>query len=274
MARKLFCELGSFAYMISYQKEVMKRRVQNRFSKLAFAKVKSEELLEVVVYRHQSLIRRKLGNVDLQLQENKAVNLASSTPKMNHVLIRPNEVFSLWELIGKPSKRKGYQNGLTISGNQVKQGIGGGMCQLSNLIHWMVLHSSLTICEHHHHGQFDLFPDYGRKIPFGTGTSIVYNYLDYRFKNETPYTFQLVVYTDEEYLYGELRCDVLLPLSYHIYQQDGWFTHEEDGVYRHNIIRIKANDRKTGNVVFDRELIRNDAKVMYDEGFIDRHLFR
>ena len=29
---------------------------------------------------------------------------------------------------------------------------------MTNLIHWMVPHSPLTITEHHHHGRFDLFP--------------------------------------------------------------------------------------------------------------------
>ena len=53
----------------------------------------------------------------------------------------------------------------------------------------------------------DLFPDYGRQIPFGTGTSILYNYLDYRFQNNTDRTYQLTVWTDEEYLHGELLAD-------------------------------------------------------------------
>ena len=33
----------------------------------------------------------------LQLQENKATNLALTTPKVNGVLIRPGEVFSFWK---------------------------------------------------------------------------------------------------------------------------------------------------------------------------------
>ena len=51
----------------------------------------------------------------------------------------------------------------------------------------------------------DLFPDFGRQIPFGTGTSISYNYIDYRIKNETTNTYQLRLCTDDEYLCGELR---------------------------------------------------------------------
>ncbi|MCV4732570.1 VanW family protein, partial [Escherichia coli] len=83
--------------------------------------------------------------------------------------------------------------GLTIAGNEASKGIGGGLCQFTNLIHWMALHTELDIVEHHHHDRLDLFPDYGRQIPFGTGTSIMYNYLDYRLKNNTSITYQIVV---------------------------------------------------------------------------------
>ena len=70
--------------------------------------------------------------------------------------------------------------------------------------------------EHHHHDQIDLFPDFKRTIPFGTGTSIVYNYLDYRFKNTTDITYQLIIYTTDEYLCGELRADKRPDYKYHI----------------------------------------------------------
>lgn len=92
-----------------------------------------------------------------------------------------------------------------ISLGQSAAGIAGGMCQFTNLIHWMVLHTPLEIVEHHHHDDLDLFPDFHRQIPFGTGTSIFYNYLDYRFRNPTDSTYQLLVWTTDTHLCGELR---------------------------------------------------------------------
>ncbi len=80
----------------------------------------------------------------------------------------------------------------------------------------MILHSDMEIIEHHHHDRFDLFPDFKRKVPFGTGTSIVYNYLDYRFKNTTDRTYQLIIYTTDEYLCGELRSSEPQVNKYHI----------------------------------------------------------
>jgi vancomycin resistance protein VanW len=29
--------------------------------------------------------------------------------------------------------------------------VGGGLCQFTNLLHWVALHSPLEIAEHHHH---------------------------------------------------------------------------------------------------------------------------
>ena len=87
MSRKLFCEISPLTYKISMYKCITVRHLKNLFGKEKLAKTKSEELLPVVIYKHNSLIRRKLGNVDLQLQENKAVNLGIAAPKITNILI-------------------------------------------------------------------------------------------------------------------------------------------------------------------------------------------
>lgn len=264
MERKLFCEICPAFYQISVAKCRLVRHIQNIFIKPEFAAEKQEKKLPVVVYSHKSLIRRKLGNVDLQLQENKAVNLSLAAPRVNGILIRPGETFSFWKLVGKTSALKGYREGLTISRGKTEKGIGGGMCQFTNLIHWMVLHSPLLVKEMHHHDQYDLFPDYGRKVPFGTGTSIMYNYLDYRFVNHTDQTFQLIVWVTDKYLCGELRCEEPLSLSRHIVCEDEYFSREGKFVYRNGKVYRETYDKKTGELLH-RELIRkNHAKVLYD----------
>ena len=151
MERKLFCEISPFAYRISVAKCRTERHIQNLSIYNDIARTKQESLLPVLITSHKSLIRRKLGDVDPVLQENKAINLALAAPKVSNILIAPNEVFSFWSLVGSCTERKGYRNGLTISLNEPSCGIGGGMCQFTNLIHWMVLHTPLTIIEHHHH---------------------------------------------------------------------------------------------------------------------------
>lgn len=264
MSRKLFCEISPVTYNISVARLILKRNIEDIFSKRKFAKEKCGEKLPVLIYSHNSLIRRRLGNVNMELQDNKAVNLGIAAPKVNTVLIKPGETFSFWKLVGSASSGKGYKEGLQISNGSTRAGIGGGLCQFTNLIHWMVLHTPLEIVEHHHHDRYDLFPDFNRQVPFGTGTSIHYNYLDYRFFNPTDITFQLIVYTTEEYLCGELRSDRELPYSYHIKSENEHFVKEDDGIYRCGEVYRRIIDKVTGNTV-KKELIRkNHALVMYD----------
>ena len=65
-------------------------------------------------FRHQSLILRPLRGVDLQLQHNKRRNLELAIARMEGVVIRPGETFSVWKLVGRPTRQKGYLDGLVL----------------------------------------------------------------------------------------------------------------------------------------------------------------
>ena len=264
MGRRLFCEICPFFYQISVMKNRGKRHLYDFFSNKKFASVKQEKKLPVLVFEHKSMIRRKLKNVDFLLQENKEKNLSLAAPKVNGILIRPGETFSFWHLVGKTSAAKGYKEGLTISCGRPDRGIGGGLCQFTNLIHWMVLHSPLLVREHHHHDQLDLFPDYKRTVPFGTGTSIMYNYLDYRFVNRTDQTFQICVRVKNGYLWGELRCEKPLNGKYRIVCEDERFVQETDGVYRIGTVYKEVYEKESEKLLYRRSLRKNHAKVMYE----------
>ena len=264
MKWKLFCEISPLTYRLSVEKEILKRRLRDFLCRTHFAKQQLAESLPVLVYQHKSLIRRRLGNVNMQLQENKATNLSLAAPHIDGLIICPGETLSVWKLIGRTTKQKGYKEGLTIAKGQPSQGVGGGLCQLSNLIHWLILHSELTITEHHHHDGLDLFPDYGRQIPFGTGTSISYNYIDYRVKNNTANTYQIRLWVDDTYLCGELRATELQPHTFHVHSENEYFSRENGVVYRNGQVYRDTIDRITGRCI-DSQLIRtNHAKVMYE----------
>ena len=237
-----------------------------------FCKKRSGEPLPVVIKKHKSLIRRKLGDVDMTLQENKAVNLALAAPAISGILIRPGETFSLWRLVGRTSPRRGFKEGLMIKRGMPDRGIGGGLCQLSNLIHWIILHTPLEITEHHHHDNVDLFPDFGRQVPFGVGTSISYNYLDYRFKNTTDQVFQLIVFSDEKYLNAELRSTGSLPVKYHIESRKEHFSRENGIWFRNGEVWLQVIDKISGRVIDEKIIKRNHAQVMYDEKYIKQNI--
>ena len=101
----------------------------------------------------------------MQLQKNKVKNLEIAGKKIDGIIIKPGEVFSFWNLVGRATKKKGYLEGLVITGRTLGKGTGGGVCQMGNLIHYLVLHTDLEVVEKHHHSDA-LFPDEKRRVPF------------------------------------------------------------------------------------------------------------
>lgn len=117
---------------------------------------------------------------------------------------------------------------MLLDNGEAAAGVGGGICQLANLLHWMVLHTPLVVTERSEHS-FDPFPDSGRVLPWGVGCTIYYNYVDFRFRNETDATIQVRVKVGERYLEGELRSDREPAHSYSVYAKDErFFSHDGD----------------------------------------------
>lgn len=216
---------------------------------------------------------RSLTGVDMQLQRNKTHNLALAGQKIDGILIKPKETFSFWRIVGRVTARQGYLPGLTIASGQLGQDVGGGLCQLANMIHWLVLHSPLTITEHHHHSDA-VFPDENRRVPFGTGTSIFYNNVDYRFTNHTNQTLQLRIWLDDTDLCGELRGEQNFAYRYRLVEEEHYFSKEEDGFYRNSKVYRLCFNRDTGKQAEKQLLLLNHSKVLYNPALIPPHEIR
>lgn len=267
MARKLFCEISPLCYKISMQKEIVKRHIKNFFCKDKIAKHRAETELPEIVKGHTSILVRKLHGVDIRLQENKVTNIQLACNKINGLIIKPGETFSYWTSIGKSTKRKGYKEGLVISKSGLASGIGGGLCQMANMIHMLVLHSPLEVTELHHHSDA-LFPDERRRVPFGTGTSVCYNKFDYRFKNTLDCNVQRLVWIEDGSLCGELRSENKCPYRYKLVEEDHHFKKEGDDYYRNSRVYRIVTDRSTGEEIAKELLLVNHSLVMYDHSLI------
>jgi vancomycin resistance protein VanW len=246
-----------------WQKRAFRKLADMRVN---FACEKLRDDLEFSCKRHQSLLRRKLGNSDPQLQENKVVNLKIAVPTIDGVLIKPGETYSFWQLVGETTREKGYLEGMQLSRGEVVRGVGGGLCQLSNLLYWMALHTPLKIVERHHHS-FDPFPDENRVLPFGSGCGVFYNYIDLRFFNPTDITFQIRLWITEEHLKGAIRSDMEAPHTYHIEEKDHRFLHNGDKTFRENEIWREVIDRRSGNMLREELVVKNRAEVKYELNF-------
>ncbi|MGO0060840.1 VanW family protein [Brevibacillus fluminis] len=256
----------SQVHPIFYHARIKQKQLARRCSDLVrrtkFAESVSHALLPHSCKKHQSLLRRKLGNADPQLQENKIVNLKLAIERLDGLLIRPGETFSFWRRVGKPTRRRGFIEGMLLSQGKVITGVGGGLCQMANLLYWMALHTPLQISERHHH-HFDPFPDDQRVLPFGSGASVFYNYVDLRFYNPTDQTFQLVVWMTDQHLKGRIVSDREWPYAYHIEERNHHFLREQDKTYRTNELWRHMVDKRTGKTVKVEHLMKNKAEVKY-----------
>ena len=264
MGRKLFCDISPACYKISVWKCCRIREIKDFFSREKFAAQKSSDLLPNVVKGHTSVLVRRLEGVDMRLQENKVTNIALAAAKINGIIVRPGETFSFWRTVGKTAEKQGYKEGLVIHrGGKLGSGIGGGLCQMANMVHWLVLNSPLTVTELHHHSDA-LFPDERRRVPFGTGTSVLNNYIDYRFKNTTDQTVQLITWIEDGELCGELRSERQYPCRYKLYEEDNRFVEENGKWYRLSKVWRSVIDRATGEELRRELILDNHSLVMYD----------
>ncbi len=242
--------------------KVINKKMDMLFDGHRYATQKEYEPLAYRVKKHKSLLLRKLGSCDMYLQYNKVKNLQIVVESLNGVIIKPNETFSYFKLLGKPTKKRGFKEGIQLSNGEAVPSIGGGICQSSNLIYWLALHTPLEIVERHHHS-FDPFPDDGRVLPFASGATVMYNYLDLQLKNPTTNSIQLLLELDDTFLYGEFRSDVAFKESYKVLEKNHFFK-EIDGVYfRGNELYRRVIDKRTGNSLKEEFIVRNYSEVKY-----------
>ena len=256
-----FCDISPTCYAISVKKEILKRHIKNLMSSDKLAKTKSDEILPNVVSSHSSNMIKRAPGVDLTLQLNKAVNIDLAGSKINGIVIRPGETFSFWDAVGKITKKKGYKEGRVLKNNKLIAGMGGGLCNLSNTLHLLILHSPLEVTEFHKHSDA-LAPDEGKRKPFSAGTSVSYNNLDYRLRCEG------------ETLIAELRSEKPYPYRYELFEEDHHFRMEGEVFYRNSMIYRNVFDAQTDELVEKEFVHKNHSKVMFDYDLIPKELIR
>ena len=267
--KKLFCEISPTTYYISLQKEILKRHIRNLMGRERFAGTRQTERLPVVVYAEGNNMIKRGPGIDQKLQQNKADNIRLACSKLNGLVVMPGETFSFWKIVGKTSKRHGFSEGRVLVNGKLVAGVGGGLCNLANTINLLILHSPLTITELHHHSDA-LAPDPDNiHVPYSAGTSVNYNFIDLRFRNDTAQPVQLCIWCEGDDLHAELRTTQAFPHTYRLTEENHHFHLEDDGKYYRisNIFR-ETLDRSTGEVI-NRELNwKNHSEVMFDYSLI------
>lgn len=238
----------------------IKTFARNIYNQITLSRLIQESFLTSIIARHSSLLYRKLGDSDENLQRSKVTNLEIAISKLNGLVIPPGETFSLWHTIGTATKKKGYVEGMVLSNGKVSAGIGGGLCQLSNFLFWIFLHADTEIIERHHHS-VDAFPDSGRTLPFGSGATIFSNYLDLKIKNVSGHPLQIKLWLTETCLKGQLLSDAPAEKKFHVFEKNHCFAKRNLSYFRYN--EIYREVLKNGVKINEEKIAINFAPVIY-----------
>jgi len=244
---------------------ILKRSVRWWMQRQPFAtqRTAGSDVFTSCVAAHATPLRRNLSDADVWLQDNKIHNLMLAAQRLNNVIIQPGQTFSYWHQLGRPSKARGFRPGMQLVNGEVRVAVGGGLCQMSNLIYWMTLHTPLVVTERWRH-QYDVFPDVNRTQPFGSGATCSYNYVDLQIRNVSLQPFRLNVWLDDTHLHGAWLSTVPSPHVYEVYERNHTLEQGYWGGYvrRNEIWRI-TRDAQDEQILEDAFIAANTGYMMY-----------
>jgi len=116
---------------------------------------------------------------------NRRKNIKIASDKLNGLLIKPSEEFSLVEALRPFTQEAGYLPELVIKGNRLIPEVGGGACQIGTTAFRTALDSGLEISQRRNHSFAVSYYNDENGLP-GTDATIYDPLPDFRFVNNTP----------------------------------------------------------------------------------------
>lgn len=112
---------------------------------------------------------------------NRGINIRLAATAIDGTVLFPGEEFSFNQIVGPRTPQKGYTIAHIYSEGEVRDGYGGGICQVSTTLYDAALLANLTVTERHNH-MFTV-----GYVPLGMDAAVSYGYADLRFRNTTNY---------------------------------------------------------------------------------------
>lgn len=232
------------------------------FDHNCYAKEKNNEKLPFQLFETKSLMLNTSSGFDMEYQINKVFNLRLAAQTINKIIIRPEETFSFWKLAKVADRHEKYKYGLNLLDGEIIPNYGGGLCQLSNLLFWLFIHTPLVIIERHPH-DVKSFSSPLSDIPEGTDATVSEGWLDLKVKNETNSIFQIDISFDEEYIYGSILTDQEPQFKYEIFDENLVYLKEDNKVYQKVSIYQRLINYKTKEIT-NKLLYNNKCEIGYE----------
>ena len=143
----------------------------------------------------------------------RSTNILNAVKKINNAVLPSGAIFSFNQNVGKRTATAGFKEAHVIVGDELVDGLGGGICQVSSTIFEAVLRADLQIVERANHS---LKIGY---VPMGGDATVDWGGIDFQFKNNKscPLRIQLEanggaltckIYSSEEIKLGKVEIKI------------------------------------------------------------------
>lgn len=226
-----------------------------------YAGTRSERELPFTYCEASDVLINRNSGYDIKYQLNKVHNLRLAAGTVDGVLIRPGETFSFWRLARDADRDEPYRDGLLLVDGRIVPSYGGGLCQMSNLLYWLFLHTPLTVTERRGHPVEGLPPNSG-ELPHGVDATIIEGWTDLKVRNDTGNTFQIRLGFDEERIYGRVMSRIPADRSYRVVNTSLTYERRGGEIYELAEVARAETDMHTGECVL-RPLYTNECRITY-----------
>lgn len=132
--------------------------------------------------------------------KNRKYNIRFGAEKINGTILKPGDVFSANDTLGKRTRKNGWKNAGAYEAGEVVQQAGGGVCQLSSTLYNAALYADMEIVERRNHSMPVHYVDRGRDATINS----VGNIIDFKFRNNTSSDVIIMAYTTGNTLHMEI----------------------------------------------------------------------
>jgi vancomycin resistance protein YoaR len=145
----------------------------------------TEEALKSKLFKDTLSTYTTTFTTDTPNNYNRSVNIGLASKRIDGTIIMPGDVFSFNDVVGPRTPELGYKIAHVYVDGQIRDGTGGGICQVSTTLYNAALRANLEIVERHNH-MFAV-----GYVPLGLDAAVSYGYADLVFKNTTGYPLRI-----------------------------------------------------------------------------------
>lgn len=174
----------------------------------------SIDALDVVLLREEPRVTRELArSLDVGAavsrfetrygwlggQAGRARNVALAASRIHGLVLLPGALVSFNDAVGPRSLDAGFANAPEIYKGEMREGVGGGTCQVASTLHAAAFFGGLTIASRANHSRPSGY------IPVGLDATVVYPDVDLRLENTLPFPVVVDARAERGVLVIELR---------------------------------------------------------------------